>query len=385
MTERLVARPMGDGGCREDRRVLVGTAAVASSTFALGSVVQAAYIYAAVAPGWSAVDVWSRVLANVLAVVALLGALLAWRQHRRTLLSDRWLGILLAAAAGAAVRVVVQVPLGVYQGYERQTTTAELVSGFGAGLVSAGFATWTMLSRRKVRLQAWTNQRLAVERALAVRALEDEEIRVRRDVAEGLHASVQQRLVLAVAHVSEVARVLRSGNAGEAQAQTLDEVCAALDQVRDEDVRGMSRLLYPDQLEVGLVPAVRAMLRRVPTSVATHLEVDPLLREMDDPVSPALQPTERLLAVRVVEEGIGNALRHAHPTRVAVSLCLVDGVLTVAVEDDGGGLGGGAARSGTGRLAERLAVVGGTLELVDIPGDGARLEGRLPVGAAVRA
>ena len=385
MTERLAERPVGGEGWREDRRVLLNTAAVGSGAFALGSVAQAAYIYAAVAPGWSAVDVWSRVLANMLAVAGLLGTLLVWRQHRRARPADRWLGIVLAALACAVLRVVVQVPLGVYRGYAGTTTTAELISGFGVGVVCAGFATWAMLSRRRVRHQALANERLAVERALAIRALEDEEIRVRRDVAEGLHASVQQRLVLTVAQVAEVSRRLRAGTAGEPEAQTLDEVCAGLDQVRDEDVRGMSRLLYPDQLEVGLVPAVRAMLRRVPTSVATRLDVDQTLRDMDDPVTPALQPTERLLAVRVVEEGIGNALRHAQPTTLVVSLCLQDGVLAVSVEDDGGGLGESVTRSGTTRLAERLAVIGGRLELADIPGGGARLVGRLPVGAAVRA
>ena len=385
MSERLVERPVSGDGWREDRRVLLNTAAVAADTFALGSVLQAAYIFAAVAPGWSAVDVWSRVVANVVAVAVLLGMLLAWRQHRRTKPGDRWVGIVLSALVAAVVRIVAQVAFGVYDGYARPTTPAELVSGFAVGLVAAGFSTWAMLSRRRVRQQAWANEQLAVERALAVRALEDEEIRVRRDVAEGLHASVQQRLVLTVAQVAGVARRLRAGTAGEVEAQILDEVCIGLDQVRDQDVRGMSRLLYPDQIEVGLIPAVRALLRRVPTSVATRLDVDPAVREMDDPVTPALNATERLLAVRVVEEGIANELRHAQPTSLTISLCLVDDVLTVAVEDDGGGLGTDVTRSGTSRLAERLAVVGGTLDLFGVPGDGARLEGRLRIGAAVRA
>ena len=385
MTERHPERPESGADVREDRRMLLGTAAAASGTFALASVLQAAYIFAAVAPGWSAVEVWSRVDANLLGVAALVGTLVAWRQHRRQRPADRWVGVLLAAAVGALVRALAQVPLGVYPGLARDTTTAELVSGFVVGIVSTGFATWAMLSRRRSRNQARANERLAVERALAVRALEDEEVRVRRDVAEGLHASVQQRLVLAVAQVAEVGRRLRAGIAGVPDAVTLDGVCATLDRVRDEDVRGMSRLLYPDQLEVGLVPAVRTMLRRVPTSVATHLDVDPAVRALDDPVSLGFGRTERLLAVRVVEEGIANALRHTQPTTLSVSLTLDGGALTVLVEDDGGGLGGGATRSGTSRLAERLSVVGGTLELVDITGDGTRLTGRVPLGAAVRA
>ena len=372
-----------DDGTREDRRVLLNTASVAAGAFALGSVMQATYIYAAVA-GWSAVSVWSRLLANVLAVAMFLGMLVLWRQHRRTEPRDLVVGVLLAAVGCAVTRVLVQVPLGVYHGFAGLTTTAELASGFVVGVVSASFATWAMLSRRRVRAQAHANQRLAVQRALAVRALEDEEIRVRRDVAEGLHASVQQRLVMAVAQAAEVGRRLRAGTATAQDAYVLDEIAAGLDEVREQDVRGMSRLLYPDQLEVGLVPAVRALLRRVPASVATRFDVDPAVREMDDPACPTLATTERLLAVRVIEEGIGNALRHAHPTSLAVTIGLDDGTLTVAVADDGGGLPGTVTRSGTGRLAERLAVVGGTLELASVAGGGARLSGRLPLGTTVR-
>ena len=135
MTERLAERPVGGEGWREDRRVLLNTAAVGSGAFALGSVAQAAYIYAAVAPGWSAVDVWSRVLANMLAVAGLLGTLLVWRQHRRARPADRWLGIVLAALACAVLRVVVQVPLGVYRGYAGTTTA---LPGLSTSLVNGG-------------------------------------------------------------------------------------------------------------------------------------------------------------------------------------------------------------------------------------------------------
>ncbi len=351
----------------------------------MGAAVQAAYIYSSLVPGWSAVDAWTRILVNALTVAALLLALVVWRQHRRTASRELVVGVVLSALAAAAVRVLAQVAFGVYQGFTRTTTAAELASGFVAGLVSAVFATWAMLSRRRVRSQAEANERLAAERALALNALENEEVRVRRDVAEGLHASVQQRLVLVVAQTAEVCRRLRAGTAGQTDAAALDEVCATLDQVREQDVRGMSRLLYPDQLEVGMVPAVRALLRRVPSSVATRLDVAPALREMDDPVSPVLTATERLLAVRVVEEGIGNAMRHANPSGLVVTLGLEGARLVVTVDDDGGGLPAQVRGSGTNRLAERLAAVGGTLEMVGLDGAGTRLTGRLPLSGSRRA
>ncbi len=380
----MIERPPSPEDAREDRRVLWVTAVSVSGSFGVAAAVQATYIYAVVAPGWAGIQAWTRIVTNVLTVGVFVAVLAAWRQHLRSSRRDLVSGVILSAAVCAAVRVLVQVVIGVYPRLTPDTSLTELATGFGVGVISGSFATWAMLAGRRLRAQAWANQRMAVERALAVRALEDEEVRVRRDVAEGLHASVQQRLVLAVAQVAQVGRRLRAGAADPADAEVLDEVCTSLDQVREQDVRGMSRLLYPDQLEVGLVPAVRALLRRVPSSVATRLEVDPAVREMDDPVTPALAATERLLAVRVVEEGIGNALRHGQPSSLTVTLGLEDGRLTVGVDDDGSGVPPDAPRSGTDRLAERLAVIGGTLELVGLDGMGTRLTGRLPVGDPAR-
>ena len=376
----MIDRPPSPDDAREDRRVLWISAAAMAGSFGIAAAVQATYVYAVVAPSWSGVEAWTRVATNLVTVAVFVLVLAAWRQHLRSSSRELVTGIVLSAAVCALIRVLAQVEVGVYPRLTGDTSLTELATGFGVGLISASFATWAMLSRRRLRAQAWANQRLAVERALAVRALEDEEVRVRRDVAEGLHASVQQRLVLVVAQVAEVGRRLRAGTAGAVDADLLDEVCATLDQVRERDVRGMSRLLYPDQLEVGLVPAVRALLRRVPSSVATRLDVDPAVRELDDPVTPALAPTERLLAVRVVEEGIGNALRHGNPSSLTVTLGLEGGQLAIGVDDDGGGMPKNAPRSGTNRLAERLAVVGGTLELVGLDGAGTRLTGRLPIG-----
>ena len=387
-----MATPLGRDGAParlsdtvEDRAVLWILSGLFSGAYVIGSVLQAAYVYGIAFPEWSRVTVGQRAGANALAVVALLVSFAIYRQHLRTRPRSLLVGVLVGAVSLSVVRVAAQLAFGVYEHIDRVTTSAELISGFVIGAVSAGVGTWAMAMRRGQRIEARAAQRAAVERALAVRALEDEEVRVRRDVADGLHATVQQRLVLVAAQIAETSKRVRSGVAGDVDADVLDDVVAAVEEVREQDVRGVSHLLYPDQIGVGLVPAVRAMLRRVPASVATSRDVDPAVRVADDPAAPRLSPTERLLAARVVEEGIGNALRHGHPTRLAVSLRLVDGVLMVAVENDGGALPEGTARHGTARLAERLAVVQGELELVGLDGAGTRLVGKLPVdGVAAR-
>ena len=92
---------------------------------------------------------------------------------------------------------------------------------------------------------------------------------------------------------------------------------AELDEAREIDVRQMSRLLYPDRLELGLVPALRALLGRLPASIATRLTVSDAVRSFDDPTGSRLTVSERLLAVRVVEEAVSNALKHGPATSIA--------------------------------------------------------------------
>lgn len=384
MTESGEPRVGPDGAdARVDGSVLWLSSGIVASAYALGAMLQAAYVYAVVAPQWPQAGVAVRAVANLVAVATLLGMLVLWRQHRRHGARELVAGVVLAAAVTALVRAGCQLALGVYPEFSVPATPVEAVSGFVVGILSGGAGTWAMQVRRDLRAEARAAERSAIDRALAVRALEDEETRVRRDVAEGLHASVQQRLVLLSAQIGAVAERLSRREAGERDAAVLGEVRTELERIRAEDVRGMSRILYPDQIDVGLVPAVRALLRRVPSSIAAHLEVDAAARAADDPVSPALAATERLLAVRVVEEGIANALRHGTPTRLTVEILLEGRVLEVRVEDDGPGFDEAAIHpSGTLRLAERLAVAGGRLELTGRPGTGARLVGRLPVAGA---
>lgn len=363
-----------------DLRVLLTVTGTAATAYATGATVQFVYVLGGTQPDQQAVSAWMRGLANLVAIATLLCVLYLWRQHKRSRRDELTFGVFLAGAVVGVVRVLAQLALGIYSYSQTETMFVELASGSMIGLVTAAAGTWAMSATRTQRRQARAGQQLAVQRALAVSALEDEEVRVRRDVAEGLHASLQQRLVLIIAKVGEVASHVRAGSATREDAAALDEIREALDRIREDDVRGLSRLLYPDHLEIGVIPAVRTLLRRVPSSVATRLELDPAVRAADDPEKPTLTSTERLLAARVVEEGIGNALRHGHPGELVVALGMDGTALTVSVEDDGGGFDESAVQqTGLARLAQRLNIVGGELRVVGHADSGARLTGWLPL------
>ncbi|MEV3987077.1 histidine kinase [Nonomuraea sp. NPDC049758] len=93
-----------------------------------------------------------------------------------------------------------------------------------------------------------------------------------------------------------------------------------------------------------------------------------------------LSLSAEVAAVRTVQEGITNALRHLEPpVAVRVSLRWSAAEMVVEVRDDGGGAPRGARGQGTGLMGieERVRTAGGTLS-IDDGDDGWVLRARLP-------
>ena len=371
--------PGRPGDRAADLRVLLTASGVIGAGYGWGASLQSWWIYSMFVPEWADVDLWRRLLVNGLAVGALVAGLWLVRVHTARRADDVAVRLVAAATAMSLLRVTLQVVLGVYDETEAQALQAEFVTGTAIALVASSIGTWAMLASRRARGRTRAAERTAMSVELAVRALEDEEVRVRRSVAEGLHGTLQQRLVVVDAQLEEIVRT-----ADPEAAEAVRRVRAELSVARETDVRNLSRLLYPERLEMGLVPAARSLLARVPVSIATRIRADAEVRALDDPARPALTTAERLLAVRVVEEAVTNALKHGPPTRIDVELDL-DGVdLVVVVTSDGAPFDVDAERdpsSGGARLQERVRLAGGSFAVLAGPGLGARVQARLPVAA----
>lgn len=368
---------------RQDQITLLRGSAIIALGYGVGAALQSTYVYANLVPAWQMVPLGSRLAANGIAVVVLIAVLAAVRAHRARHWWTRVLVVLAAAAAAGYARYLAQLAFVVYAHPTEATRDAEVVSGFLLGVVSAGIGMWALSTRQTARARTRAATRDAVHVELAVKALEQEEIRVRRAVAEGLHGTLQSKLVLVDARLGEV--LARADGLDAVDVESLAWVRKELDEARDIDVRQMSRLLYPDRLELGLVPALRALLGRLPASIATRLTVSDAVRSLDDPTVPRLTVSERLLAVRVVEEGVSNALKHGPASSVAVALDVVQDVLYVSVRNDGALYAPATAGlpSGTARLETRLSFVGGRLSLTPGPEKGAHLEAWMPLGAGL--
>jgi signal transduction histidine kinase len=97
----------------------------------------------------------------------------------------------------------------------------------------------------------------------------------------------------------------------------------------------------------------------------------------------SLPAAAEVALLRVAQEALTNVGKHADATRVGVTLSLLDDRVLLDVRDDGRGFDLDATREHTSfgliAMRQRLAALGGTLEVESRPGAGTAISASLPV------
>ena len=191
----------------------------------------------------------------------------------------------------------------------------------------------------------------------------------RRKIERNLHDGAQQQLIALTIQVG-----LLEESAGDPAAvrelapAVKDGLRAAL-----EDLRDLARGIYPPLLaDQGLVPALQAQARKA--SLPVEIDADGIGRYPQD--------TEAAVYFCTLE-ALQNVAKYAGASRATVGLSCSGGSLRFTVTDDGAGFDTASTRHGTGLqgMADRLAALGGVLQVRSRPGHGTTLTGQLPVPA----
>jgi signal transduction histidine kinase len=212
------------------------------------------------------------------------------------------------------------------------------------------------------RLRVEVRRRLAeVERSRAriVTATYEERRRLERD----LHDGAQQRLVSIGLELRHLQQAL-GPEAGETRA-ALDSAVTGLAEAIEE-LRELARGVRPAALDGGLAPALRELAARAPVRIELEVTPDRFGEEIE------------AAAYFVASEGLTNAVKHAQASRVVMRAERVDGRLIVSVADDGRGGASPGPGSGLSGLADRVAALGGRLEVASNGGGGTSLVAELP-------
>lgn len=191
--------------------------------------------------------------------------------------------------------------------------------------------------------------------------LQEEE---RADIARDLHDEVGPFLFTAALDAAAIAQDAAAGrHAGiPERALAIREAVGHM----QRHVRAMlKRLRLAGPVEIGLAPALGNLVafwqaHRPAVTFGLDVTAD----------EDALDEAAKGVIYRVAQEGLSNAVRHGQPCRVEVSVALLgaDDVV-VRVSDDGSGMAGTAEPGfGLTGMRERVAALGGWLEVAAGPG-----------------
>jgi signal transduction histidine kinase len=189
----------------------------------------------------------------------------------------------------------------------------------------------------------------------------------RRRVERDLHDGAQQRLVA-------LALALRRAR-GQLPADAAPELEATLEGASEQlagalaELRALARGIHPAILtEAGLAAALRSLARESPVPVTVAIELDERLPQ-----------SVEVAAYFLAAEALTNVAKYAGADAVMLSAVTGAGLLRMEIVDNGVGGADPEAGSGLRGLADRLASVGGALEIHSPLGGGTRLVAELPL------
>ncbi|MCJ7619088.1 MAG: sensor histidine kinase, partial [Anaerolineae bacterium] len=202
----------------------------------------------------------------------------------------------------------------------------------------------------------------------------------RKRIAQELHDELGQALTAMSINLSAIDKQLGvelDPEIAERLAETDSLITRTLEQMRE-----MALDLRPSMLDdLGLLPALRWYVKRYEnrTGILVDLEVVGLELRLPEHIETAMY--------RVVQEALTNVARHARANRVDIRLQRRDSIFQAFIEDDGSGFDPAevADREAQGRgvglvgIRERIAALGGSLEIKSHPGKGTRLTIELPL------
>jgi signal transduction histidine kinase len=224
---------------------------------------------------------------------------------------------------------------------------------------------------RNVRLTADLQARLEQLRTSRERlvAAQDEQ---RRKIERNLHDGAQQQLVA----LAVQARLAESfvGKDAEKERAMLAELQGGLTEALDT-LRDLARGIYPPLLaDRGLVAALEAQARKSVMSVEVTAEA----------IGRYPQEVEAAVYFCCLE-GLQNVAKYARAAHVTVRLWSENGDLRFSVADDGRGFDVANTPLGAGltNMSDRLAALGGELDVDSEPGRGSIVMGRLPARSTV--
>jgi signal transduction histidine kinase/ligand-binding sensor domain-containing protein len=225
------------------------------------------------------------------------------------------------------------------------------------------------LQRAKAAQQAFSQQLIASQES------------ERKRIAAELHDSLGQRLVVINNLALFFLKAHRQRHPSDAEIETIEEISAEAG-LAMEETRNISYNLRPFQLDrLGLTKSIEALIRTAAKS--SGIAIIDELANVDD----AFPEETRINFYRIVQEALNNIMKHSQATEAKVLILRNPDQVVLSMHDNGRGFvpssrlpektQGGFGLTG---MAERATLLGGTLKMESVPGNGTVMTVQIPLG-----
>lgn len=164
-------------------------------------------------------------------------------------------------------------------------------------------------------------------------------------------------------------------NFGSAKPEKQSEGKVILNQIIKE-VRGLSKTLNIDWVEsISLAEFINQELGKIQATGFCETSLENSLEDFE------LTKDQKLVLIRVTQECLNNAIKHASPEKIEVKIYQNGKGKVIQIIDDGKGFDQTVKSSGSGmtNLKKRMETIGGEFQLTSVVGKGTDIKLLLPI------
>ena len=275
------------------------------------------------------------------------------------------------------------------------------------GVIISVWAAWRTISRQRsqllavnteldlritdlsteINLRQQAQRELAEQAAALARADEMQRSRqrivsaqesLRKEIAQQLHGSVQNRLIFLVLRLKQ----LEATAEAKGVALELTDLREKFEELLEQEIRSIVHQLYPYILRRGFVPALQSMGDQIESVILIEMDLDQELVRKERADRSLIPEQAKLAAYRIAEEALTNVVKHANASKVSVRLeTPFGGWFRLTVQDDGQGFAVEESLEGMGIVGMRdyAEAIGGECVILGAPGKGTRVTATLPL------
>jgi signal transduction histidine kinase len=213
------------------------------------------------------------------------------------------------------------------------------------------------------RYFVWQRMRREMERLKHQRALEQERLRIARDIHDDLGARVTQ--------ISLLSAMSRNSDSLEKARLDFDRISA----MSRELVTALYETVWAVSPENDNLEALGSYLCQMANKLCEQTLLRCRFHVNGLPAEVQLSSQTRHNITMAVKEAIHNAIKHAHASEISISITFEHDELQIAIQDNGQGFRPGKPTEGNGlcNMRQRLKSIGGTCNFESQAGTGTKV------------